>query len=96
MGRERNLFAEDRIRAEGKERWRRRELAINMANGPAQIEERPTDEATEEELQKYKPRSLEDEVRERERRNREILEARREAELAASDEREMPLDPEVQ
>ena len=94
MGRERDLFAEDRIRAEGRERWRRQELANNTC--PVQIEERWSDEATEEELPKYRLRTASEESMERQRRNHEILEARREAELAASDEREIPLDPEIE
>ena len=93
MAKERDLFAEDRIREELRLRDRSRVQGMvyqTTAEGSEAVRSVVDDVAQEEEqLPQYKART---ETSERESLNAEIVERRRNEELAASDEREMPID----
>lgn len=97
MARERDLWAEDRIREELRLRNRRGEEGmVYQASGTAPETVRAVMDVEvpeeEEQLPQYKLRT---ETSERERLNEGIQERRRNEELAASDEREMPLDEQL-
>ena len=98
MARERDLFAEDRIREELRLRDRLGDEGM-VYQTPAECSEADrsvthVDVAQEEEqLPQYKPRT---ETSERERLNAEIVERRMNEELAASDETEMPIGEQPQ
>ena len=87
MGRERDLVAEDRIRAEARERARRPEMVY--VPGGDEGEARGNGDGSGKQLTEYE-RSERGRLAEWDR----VSEQRREEELAASDEREMPVDEE--
>ena len=98
MAMERDLFAEDRIREEFRLRGRlsREMMVYQIADEGLEADRSVVDVQVgqeEEQLPQYKPRT---ETSERERLNAEIVERRMNEEMAASDEREMPVDEEKQ